>query len=87
MNNSSVHCENSLLSLINKEADWPIKRKDKVRQDNQTEAIRIKRGRERGQSADAESEMSTQDGTKKRYQAMRQSIDNKYGVNLSIRVD
>ena len=36
-NNLSIHCEYVSLLLVNKEADWPIARKDKVRQDNLTE--------------------------------------------------
>ena len=41
-NNPSVHCEYVLFSLVNKEADWPIARRDKVRWDNQTEDTGIK---------------------------------------------
>ena len=37
-----------LLSLVNKEADWPIARQDKVRRDNQTEDTGMKKGRVRG---------------------------------------
>lgn len=42
-NNLSVLYEYTLLSLINKEADWPIARRDKVRQDNQTEDTGMKK--------------------------------------------
>lgn len=42
--NYSVHCEYVLLSLVNKEAYWPIARQGKVRWVNQTEDARMKKG-------------------------------------------
>ena len=50
-NNPSVHCEYALLSLVNKEADWPIARQDKVRWDNQTEDTGMKNGGVRGDAS------------------------------------
>lgn len=49
-NNPSGYCEYFLLTLVNKDADWPIARQDEVGQDNQTEDTEMKRGGVKGVS-------------------------------------
>lgn len=46
-NNPCVYCEYLLLSLVNKEADWPRGRQIKFRQYNQTKDIGTKKDRVR----------------------------------------
>lgn len=43
-NNPSAHSEYVSFSLVNKEADWPITKQDKLKQDNQTGDTGIKKG-------------------------------------------
>ena len=53
-NNPSVHCDYILLSLDNKDADWPIIVKYYTQRDIHIEDTGIKKGRVRGYQSDSE---------------------------------
>ena len=77
-NNPSVHYESVLLSLVNKDADWPVAEQNKVGQESQTENA----GKEKGRGVCSRQQMQREARwtccTEKRYQATWQTIDKKY---------